>query len=275
MGQEAIKKIKVGMVGCGTIGAQIAHACMGALKDRIELTALCDSDSEKASALKAALGKGPVILKLDQLIKDCSLVIEAASASISADLLDKCIKSGKDCMIMSVGGLVGSEKLLADARAKGVKVYIPSGALCGVDGLKSASTGRIDSVTLITRKPPKGLEGAPYLKEKGLDLSSVKSETVIFEGTAEEAIKGFPQNVNVSAVLSIAGLGAKKTRVKIVTSPDYTKNIHEVEVVGEAGKIFTRTENVPSRSNPKTSELAVFSAIATLAGITDTVRVGT
>ena len=253
----------------------MARACQGPLKDKIELTALCDSDEKKALALKKALEKGPVILKLDELIKKCGLVAEAASAKVSGDVLNKCVKAGRDCMIMSVGGLVGREELLNAAAKKSVRVYIPSGALCGIDGLKSASTGRIDSVTLTTRKPPKGLEGAPYLKEMNGDISGITNEETIFEGNAEEAIKGFPQNVNVSAVLSLAGLGAKKTRVRIVTSPSYTKNIHEVEIEGECGKIWTRTENVPSKTNPKTSVLAVFSAIATLRAITDSVRVGT
>ena len=271
----ARSKIKVGIIGCGTIGSQIAHACQGDLKDKVELVALCDSDADKAAALKKALNKGPVLLKLDSLIKKCTLIIEAASAGMSGEVLSKCVKARKSCMIMSVGGLIGREGLLKAARDKGIKVYMPSGALCGVDGLKSASAGRIDSVTLTTRKPPKGLEGAPYLRQKNMDIAGITGETTIFEGSAEEAIKGFPQNVNVSAVLSLAGLGAKKTRVKIVTSPHYTKNIHEVEIEGEAGRIFTRTENVPSKTNPKTSGLAVFSAIATLSGITDSVRVGT
>ena len=270
-----MKKLRVGIIGCGTIGSQIARACQGSLKDKVGLVAICDIDPDKAAILKKALKKGPVVLELDQLIKKSDLVVEAASAKISGEVLDRCVKSLRDCMIMSVGGLIGHEKLLKLAKDKGVRVYIPSGALCGVDGLKSASVGRVDSVTLTTRKPPKGLAGAPYLKEKNIDLAGINGETVIFEGSAEEAIRGFPQNVNVSAALSLAGIGAKKTRVRIVTSPGYTKNIHEVEIESEAGRIFTRTENVPSKSNPKTSELAVFSAIATLAGITDTVRVGT
>jgi aspartate dehydrogenase len=147
--------------------------------------------------------------------------------------------------------------------------------LCGIDGLKSASVGRIDSVTFTTRKPPKGLDGAPYITKNNIELSSIKEETVIFEGTADDAVKGFPQNVNVAAILSLAGLGKANTRVRIVTSPDYTKNIHEVEIKGESGNITTRTENLPSKVNPKTSQLAVFSAIATLEGIVKNVRIGT
>jgi len=270
-----MKKIKVGIIGCGTIGSEIAHACQGLLKDKVELAAICDADADKAATLAKALKRGPAVLELDELIKKSDLVVEAASVKISGEVLNRCVKASRDCMIMSVGGLIGQEKLLKQADNEGIRVYIPSGALCGVDGLKSAAVGKIDSVILTTRKPPKGLEGAPYLKENNISLSGITGETVIFEGSAEDAVKGFPQNVNVSAVLSLAGLGAKKTRVKIITSPSYTSNIHEVQIEGEAGRIFTRTENVPSKSNPKTSELAVFSAIATLAGITNSVRVGT
>ncbi len=269
------KRLKVGIIGCGTIGSQIARACQGQLKDKVTLVAICDIDANKALELKRSLKKGLAVLKEGALIRRSGLVVEAASAKISGSVLNKCVKASRDCMIMSVGGLIGRENLLKRANSKGVKVYIPSGALCGVDGLKSASAGRVYSVTLTTRKPLKGLEGAPYLKEKNIDLKKITGETVIFEGDAGEAIRGFPQNVNVSAALSLAGLGAKKTRVKIVTSQSYTNNIHEVRIEGECGSIFTRTENVPSKANPKTSELAVFSAIATLSGITNSVRIGT
>ncbi|MFA5142693.1 MAG: aspartate dehydrogenase [Candidatus Omnitrophota bacterium] len=269
------KRLKVGIIGCGTIGGELARACQSCLKAGVALVAICDQDEARARTLNAGLNKKAAVLGLDKLIENCDLVVEAASARISGVVLDRCIKRRRDCMIMSVGGLIGCEKLLEKAGDKGIKVYIPSGALCGIDGLKSASSGRVDSVTLTTRKPPRGLEGAPYLKENRIDIGNIRGETVIFEGTAEEAIRGFPQNVNVSAALGLAGLGARRTRVRIVTSPDYTKNAHEVEIEGECGRIFTRTENVPSKANPKTSELAVFSAIATLKAITSSVRIGT
>lgn len=269
------KKIKVGIIGCGTIGSELAIACAARMRDSMDLIGICDSDEKKTSALNGLLkGKVPV-MKLDGLIKKADLIVEAASALVSADILKKAIESKKDIMIMSIGGLIGNEDLLQRAAKESIKVYLPSGAISGIDALKSARAGRIDSVTLTTRKPPRGLEGAPYLKEKDIKLSDISKETVIFDGTAKEAIKGFPQNVNVCAALSLAGIGADKTRVRIVTSPDYVKNIHEVEIKGDFGNITTRTENVPSGSNPKTSQLAIFSAIATLEGIAESVRIGT
>ncbi|MBN1526037.1 MAG: aspartate dehydrogenase [Candidatus Omnitrophica bacterium] len=270
-----MKKLSVGIIGCGTIGSEIAKACQDRLRERIELAAICDIDGQKALALQSALANKVPVMTLDSLIEKADLVVEAASAKVSADVVEKALKKRKAVLVMSVGGLLGKEALLGSARKTGARVYLPSGALCGIDGLKSAAIGRIDSVTLTTRKPPRGLEGAPYLKERNIDVSAVKGETVVFEGNALEAVKGFPANVNVCAVLSLAGIGAEKTRVRIVTSPEYTKNIHEVEITGDCGKVTTRTENVPSKTNPKTSALAFLSAIATLEGVVNDVRIGT
>ncbi|MDP2929956.1 MAG: aspartate dehydrogenase [Candidatus Omnitrophota bacterium] len=270
-----MKKIKVGIIGCGTIGSEIAGACQDELKDKVSLIGICDLNEVRVGALEKVLKNRVPTLNLAELIKKADLIIEAASAKISADILKRAIAGKKDVLIMSVGGLLGNEGLLDKAQKAGIKVYLPSGALCGIDGLKSASVGRIDSVMLTTRKPPKGLEGAPYVERNNIDLSSIKEETIIFDGTAGEAVNGFPQNVNVAAILSLAGLGSADTRVRIVTSPDYTKNIHEVEIRGESGVIMTRTENIPSKINPKTSQLAVFSAIATLRSVVKSVRIGT
>ena len=268
-------KIKVGIIGCGTIGAEIAKACSGMLNDSVYLAALSDIDSNKVSALNKLLNGKAEIVSIKDLIKKSDLVVEAASSKISAEILKSCISGKKNVLIMSVGGLVGNEELLKEAAEAGIKVYLPSGAICGIDGLKAASIGKINSVTITTRKPPKGLEGAPYLKENNISLNNIKSETIVFEGNAIDAVKGFPQNVNVCAVLSLAGLGAQDTKVKIVTSPEYIKNIHEVEIIGDFGRIFTRTENMPSKTNPKTSALAILSATATLKGIVSTARIGT
>ncbi|MDP3730706.1 MAG: aspartate dehydrogenase [Candidatus Omnitrophota bacterium] len=268
-------KLRVGIIGCGTIGSEMARACQTRLKDSIDLAGICDLLEEKAELLQKSLKGNTPILGLDDLVKRSDLIVEAAGAKVSAYILKKAIDSKKDVLIMSIGGLLGNEGLLENAKGARIRVYLPSGALCGIDGLKSASIGRIDSVILTTRKPPKGLTGAPYITKNNIDLSSIKGETIIFEGTALDAVKGFPQNVNVAAILSLAGLGAANTRVRIVTSPDYTKNVHEVEIKGESGNITTKTENLPSKVNPKTSQLAVFSAIATLEGVIKSVRMGT
>ena len=270
-----MKKIAVGIIGCGAIGSAIAVACRGRLRDRLRLVALCDAAQPAVTVLMRSLRVRIPSVSMERLIGMSDLVVEAACGAIAPVVLERCLRRKRDCLIMSVGGLLGKEKLLQDAERRGVRVLIPSGAVCGIDGLRAAAAGRIDTVTLTTRKPLKGLTGAPYIVKRGIDLAAVKGEKVIFNGRAADAVKAFPKNVNVSAVLSLAGIGAKKTRVRIVTSPAYTKNTHELEVTGAFGRLVTRTENVPSPTNPKTSAMAFYSAIATLDGFTRSVKIGT
>lgn len=269
------KKLRIGIIGCGVIGSEIAKSCKGILKDRIDIVSIFDIDKDKMKLLEEKIGMDIGASSLDALIEKCELIIEAASGSISAKILKLAIAKNKDVMIMSVGGLLKEKDLLKEASKKGIRVYLPSGALSGIDSLKAASISKIESITLTTKKPPKGLEGAPYILEHNIDLNGINEETVIFEGSAKEAVSGFPKNINVSALLSLAGLGADKTKVKIITSPSFDRNTHEVEIRGDFGIIKTKTDNVPSPANPKTSSLAVLSAIATLRGIVDTIKIGT
>jgi len=269
------KAYRVGIVGCGTIGTELAKACLGRLNGRVVLNALYDIDSARSEKLSSLLHKRIAVGSIDALIKRTDLVIEAANGECAALLLSKAVSKKKDIMIMSVGGIIGRERLLDAANAKSVRVYFPSGALAGIDALRSAGAARIDSVRLTTRKPPRSLEGAPYCVSRNINLKGLSKETVIFDGPASRAVKAFPQNINVAALLSLAGIGAKKTRVRIIADPKVTKNIHEVEVRGSSGVIRTRTENDPFPGNPKTSFLAALSAIATLEGIVGTVRYGT
>jgi aspartate dehydrogenase len=268
--------LKIGIVGCGTIGSELAKYCSAKLAGSCEITSLFDTDRKSAGSLKESLSlKANIAPSLDELAGACDIMIEAASVGAAPETLKKAIEFRKSILIISVGGMVGREALLKEAKANGCRVYFPSGAVAGIDGIKAAGISGIDRITLTTRKPAAGLKGAPYIEKSGIDLDDLKGEQLIFEGSAREAIEAFPKNVNVSATLSLAGVGADRTKVRIVSSPLYKKNTHEIELEGSFGSLFIRSENVPSPGNPKTSYMAVLSAIATLEGIINTVRVGT
>ncbi len=258
-------KKKIGIAGCGTIGSFLAKAIDKDLKSAAVIAGLCDVDEKRAGSLQKGLAKKPPVLSLSRLIDKSDLVIEAASGEASFGLAKKVLSKKKDVMIMSIGGILGKEAELFNlAKKRNAKIILPSGAICGIDGIKSAGEAGIRKVTLTTRKPPKGLKGAPYIMKNNIDIDSITKQRVIFEGTAKEAVCAFPKNINVSALLSITGIGADKTIVRIVTSPEYMVNSHEVEVEGDFGRLITRTENVPSPQNPKTSFLAPLSALAAL-----------
>jgi aspartate dehydrogenase len=270
-----MNKKTIGIIGCGVIGSALAEYAQKDLKGKIEKIVLYDVDPEKSASLVKKLSGAMVAGGIDEVAAESDLAIEAATPKIVGEVLQAVVSRKKDVMIMSVGGLLGNESALENARSSDIKVLVPSGAIAGIDAIKAAEKAGIESVTITTRKAPKSIKGAPYLLEKSIDVDEIEKETVIFEGNALEAVKGFPKNINVSALLSIAGIGPEKTRVRIVVSPEYTRNTHEVEVSGKSGRITTRTENVPSPINPKTSYLAALAAIESLRGYFDPVRVGT
>ena len=268
--------IKIGLVGCGAIGAEIAKAVDSGTIDA-DLVAVCDHNSATAAALIESLQHKPVKVKLDELVDLSDVVVEAASQKAVPAVARATLGKGKKLMIMSVGALADRE-LFAEvkhlAKEHGSLVYLPSGAISGLDALKSASVGTIHKVTLTTTKNPIGLKGAPYVLENKINLDALAGPTLIFEGSALQAVKAFPANVNVAATLFLAS-GQGEVQVKVVADPGIHVNRHEILVEGDFGRISTIVENVPSPRNPKTSYLAALSAIATLRAIVEPVKIGT
>ena len=282
--------IRVCVVGCGAIGSEICKAIDTdkvdghALDLRMELKLLIDTHPERIEQLRNDLITKPELIKTDstglnEAFEDVDLVIECASQAAVREFLIPALKNGKDVMILSVGALLCDPGLFEEieriSKEKDCKVYIPSGAIAGLDGLKAGAIAGIRSVELTTRKPPQGFEGNAYVRERGIDLSSITEAQTLFAGSANEAVEHFPENINVAASLSIVGIGPEATQVKIVADPAAKKNKHEIDVKGEFGELFVRVKNVPSMSNPKTSYLAALSAIATLKRISYPIRVGT
>ena len=263
--------MKIGIVGCGAIGSVLAGFIDKELEDSV-LVAICDCDEEKGKELVDSLKSKPILTDIDGVIDKSDIVVEAVSPAIVRELLEKCIKKRRHLMVMSVGGLVQNMDLLPKLTAR---LFVPSGAIAGIDGVKAASVEEIKSVTITSTKSPRSLEGAPFIVKNKIDLGKIKDKKIIFEGNALEAIKGFPQNVNVAATLSLAGIGAEKTRVKVVVDPNTKVNMHEIEVIGSFGKFTSKVENVVSPLNPKTSHLAVLSACATLKRLTGYLKIGT
>jgi len=211
------------------------------------------------------------------MIERCDLAVEAASQAALPEFVPKALARGRDMLIMSVGGLLGREGWFRQANERGCRIYVPSGAIAGLDGIKSASIGKIESALLTSRKPVAALKGSKYVVDRDLPIDSYKEDTVIFEGLAEEAARVFPATSNVAASLRLAVDPAVPVpvRVRIVAVPGGNENVHEIRVQGEFGRLTVKVENVPSKTNPRTSQLAAFSAIATLKNLTRSLRVGT
>lgn len=265
---------KVGVIGCGTIGGQLAMALDGGAIKNAALVSLFDSVQGSAQALQSRLSKknSSVSAHADFqsfISTDCDIVVEAASQDAVRAFAKQVLQAGKDLMVMSVGALA-DPALRADlsqtAAAAGARLYVPTGAIAGIDAIRAARH-LLDSVTLTTIKSPKALAGAPFFETSKVRPEDIKERTTVYEGPAAEAVKLFPANVNVAAVLSLAGMGFERTRVRIVADPASAVNQHEVAASGSFGQFHFTVRNVPSPGNPKTSYLAVLSAVECLRGI--------
>jgi aspartate dehydrogenase len=263
----------VGIVGCGTIGRALLTA-VEEEKLQVRVAGVTSRTEKNARDFLATLRNPPPYLDLESLIKGSELVIEAAGVAVVPKLAEKTFAAGKDLMVISIGALLDHPEVMAKARSSGCRLLLPSGAIAGLDGIKAACVGPVSRVTITTRKPPQGLEGAPYLVERKISLTGLREEREVFSGNAREACRGFPANVNVSAAVSLAGLGPDKTTIRILAVPGLKRNCHDIEVEGEFGRLNIHVENVPTE-NPKTGKLTILSIIRSLQDAVDPIRIGT
>ncbi len=270
---------KIGLLGCGTIGTQIALAIDSGQIPAV-LTHVFDSYKENAIKLVSQLKNKPEIVENSHLLSShpVNIVVEAASQDAVRDVGLSVLQNKRDLMIMSVGALLDESiyDILSDACKDFKKIILlPSGAIAGLDGLKSVKD-ELESITITTTKHPNSLKGATFFENSKIDLDSITLPTIIFEGTAKEAVVLFPANINVAASLSLSGIGSEKTRVKIIADPNTAKNTHHVVAEGKFGKMTFTIENHPDVNNPKTSRLAILSAIETLRNYcSDDIQIGT
>ena len=268
--------IKVGLIGCGAIGAEVARAIDGEIP-QLRLSLILDREKTKIDVLMRELRRKPEIASsIQQLVEKTDLVVEAASSKVVGEVLRCAMEQGKDVLVMSIGGVLEHLDLLERIRKEGkCTIFLPSGAIAGLDGLSAAREKEIESILLTTSKPPQALAGAPYVHQHNIDLKNINKPTLIFEGSAGKAVKAFPKNINVSAALSLAGIGMEKTRVRIIADPTIRKNAHRIQINGVFGEMEVMLKNLPSPTNPKTSYLAALSAVATLKKMVNSVKIGT
>lgn len=215
--------LKVGILGVGAIGQTLATALDEKRVDA-QLVAISDQEQEKAEKFAAGLARPPHVVSLHELIQRADLLIEAASQAVLPDFVPMTLDAGRDMLVLSVGGLLGRDEWFQKASEKGCRIYVPSGAIAGLDGVKSASMGQVKSAVLTSRKPVAALKGITYVVDHNVPLENFKEETVIFEGSAEEAARAFPTTSNVAASLRLALERTVPVCVRVVAVPGGTRN---------------------------------------------------
>lgn len=267
--------LRLGIGGLGAIGLAVAKKVDAGEIPGLRLVAVSARDQAKARAHIAGFKSAPKLVSLAELADEADVILESIPAAHFAEIAEPAIVKGRIFMPLSVGQLLGHMHLIEKAKATGARIMVPTGALLGLDAVRAVAEGHVESVKIITRKPPKGLAGAPYLKEHDLSMDDVRVATMIFSGNAREAIRGFPANVNVAVALSLAGIGPDRTTVEIWADPAVTRNTHTIEVVSDSSNLTMTIANIPSVENPATGKVTALSAIAALRRLTAPLVVGT
>ncbi len=215
------------------------------------------------------------VLALNQLAEAADIVVEAAPSSAMDQIALPALKAGRWLVVSSVGVLARSPHYIDLAHEHGGRIFCPTGALIGLDAMLAAREGTINSIKMVTRKPPGGLEGAPHLVAHNICVKGLTEPMRVFSGTASEAIKGFPANVNVAVALGLAGIGPDLTNIEIWADPGVTRNIHRIEVEADSARFSMTIENLPSEENPRTGKITALSVIALLRKLASPLSVGT
>ena len=264
--------LTVAIGGLGAIGLALARALDRKI-DGLELIAVSARDKDRARQNVADFASPPEVVDLADLAR-ADIVVEAAPAAVFEQIAIPALEAGRIFIPSSVGALLPRMHLIDLAKAHGARIVVPTGALLGLDAVRAAAEGEVSSVTIESRKHPRGWAGAPYLVKHNIDVASYNAPTIIFEGNAYDAAAGFPANVNVAAALALAGIGPERTTVRLWADPGVDRNIHTIRVEAAAARLTMTVENVPSESNPRTGKLTPLSVLACLRGLVSTLKVG-
>lgn len=264
----------VGIGSFGTIGRQVAGVLDRGEIPGLSLGMVSANDKARATERMSALAKPVPVVSLADLA-ECDVVLECAPAEVFEEIAVAAIEAGRLFIPTSVGALLPRMHLVDRAKETGARIIVPTGALLGLDAVRAAAEGTIHSVTMVTRKPPGGLKGAPHLVKNNISIDGLTEAKLVFEGTAREGAIGFPANVNVAAALSLAGIGPDRTRLQVWADPGVDRNTHHIEVEADSVRFTLDIANVPTEENPKTGKLTALSVIACLRSLTQTLKVGT
>jgi len=269
------RQLRVGIAGFGTIG-KVVGAYLDRGIDGVVLAAVSARDVGRAERAMAGFARPVPVLALAGLAEaDLDIVVECAPASLLRDIAEPALTAGRTLITLSCGALLDNFDLVDLARKHGGRILVPTGALLGLDAVQAAAQGTIARVHMITTKPPEGLDGAPYLVERGVSLRGLDMARRVFEGSAREAARGFPANVNVAAALALAGIGPDRTTIEIWADPTVDRNIHRIEVEADTVRLRLEIENVPSIENPRTGRLTPLSVVALLRKLGSPLAIGT
>jgi aspartate dehydrogenase len=269
------RPLRVALAGFGTVGQELARRLTAGAIPQARLTAIAARDLDKARANSAGLEPRPLVVPVAELPAHADIIVECATGEALPEIARAALGAGKILVPVSVGGLAAHPEVLEWAGGQGGQLRIATGALPGLDAIRTAAEGEIKSLRLTSRIRPDSLVREAYVRERGFDFTQPIEEPVkVFAGTAREAALAFPKHFNVAVTLSLAGIGLDRTEVVVFADPGVPGAVHNVEVEAADIQLSLTSRNRPSATNPRTSRAVAPSIMAALRALVAPVKVG-
>ena len=251
--------------GFGNVGEQIARRILEDPTGTLEIAAIAARDHEKARAKAEGLGLSAPIISADQAPRHPGVLVECSTYESFRAVVEPTLRAGGHVIAISVGALAANMDLIDLTRETGATLQIAGGTLPGLDILRAAREGEIQSVRLTSHIHPASFAKEPYIAEHGIDLRPAEREPVpVFSGSAREAARHFPRHFNVAVTLALAGIGLDETEVTIRADGTLPGARHTLTVVADAVELDMVSQNFPSPQNNRTSRIVALSIMAAL-----------
>jgi len=266
--------VDVGIAGFGTIGAEVGRRLLAGIEG-MRLVGVTGGRRDKAEAKLAEIGAdGVPVLTPAGLAERAQMIVECAPTAAFLETMVPALTAGRQVVTVSAAALIEHMEIVDLARAHGGRIIMATGALLGLDAVRAAAEGTIHSVTMVTRKPPRSLVGAPSIVARGIDVMALTEPLLLFDGSAREGARGFPANVNVAAALALAGIGPDATRLQIWADPALERNTHRITVDADSARFELAIENIPTIEKPGTGRITALSMVAALRALSAPLTIG-
>lgn len=251
---------QVAVAGYGEIGRELARWLGDGGVPGLMLSAVATRRPAEVQADLDTLGLAVPAVGYERLADVCDLAVECTSSSLLHVIAEPMLRAGKDIVITSCGALLAHPSLTCLAEEHGARIFVPTGALLGLDAVGASALATDCSVRIASAKHPRALVGAPFFDTHKIDVESLTQATKLFEGPARECAAGFPANLNVAAALALAGVGPDATEAEVWADPTLDTNQHTITVESSAARISMKINNIPSE-NPRTGRITVLSIV--------------
>jgi aspartate dehydrogenase len=220
--------------------------------------------------------RGPVdAVPLARIADGADVVVDCAIPDVFREAVTPAIERGRTVLTVNATALIEHPDIIARAESRGARLILVSGSVLGFDALRAANVGTINSVLMVTRKPPLSMLHSSWLRERGIDVRAIDGATRIFEGSAREAARAFPDKFNIAAAVALASVGPDRVRIEIWLDPAVERNVHRIAVDADSTRFDMEIQNVPNPGHEGTGPLTAYSVIAALKDLTASIRIGT